>query len=148
MDSGENKDSCVAMYWASDTMNPKDVRELGFTYGLGTLDIGTGPEAEPGGMVLALSVPASVPPDTEFVATAYVWRANKGDKIKLEVPSGLKLAGGEDDEKTIEDEGAGRKQVFWRLRSVGSGTYELKATSGKAKSKPKQVVVKTTSIFG
>jgi hypothetical protein len=96
---------------------------------------------------LALSVPASVQPDSDFVVTAYVWRAAKGDKVKLKVPQGLKLANGESDEKTIEEGGA-RSQVFWHLRSGKTGEYMLEATSAGVKAKPKQVVVKTTSIFG
>jgi predicted secreted protein len=96
---------------------------------------------------MALSVPGSVPPNTEFVVTAYVWRASTGDKVKLHMPDGLKLADGESVEKTI-GEGGARRQVFWRLRSGDSGTYTLEASSEKARAKPKQVIVKRTSIFG
>ncbi|HEY7425761.1 MAG TPA: hypothetical protein VH682_16145 [Gemmataceae bacterium] len=138
----ETADSCVALYWPYENMNPDETRHVAFTYGLGSLEIGGG-----GGTALALSVPASVQPDHDFVVTAYVWRAKKGDKVKLEVPPGLKLAKGESDEKTIE-EGGTRSQVFWHLRSGKTGEYTLEATSGDVKAKPKQVVVKTTSIFG
>jgi hypothetical protein len=96
--------------------------------------------------VLALSVPSSVPPETDFVVTAYVWRADKGDKVKLELPAGLKLAKAKATRRPSRR--AARSQVFWRLRSGGTGTYTLNATSGKAKARPKQVAVKTTSIFG
>ncbi|HEY7315902.1 MAG TPA: hypothetical protein VH643_41615 [Gemmataceae bacterium] len=142
---GEKADSCVFLYWPYENMNPNDIRHMAFTYGLGSLEIGEGGGG--GGVSLALSVPASVQPDHDFVATAYVWKAKKGDKVKLEVPRGLKLADGESVEKTIEEGGA-RSQVFWHVRSGRTGEYTLKATSGSAKSKPKQVVVKTTSIFG
>jgi len=137
----DKRDSCVAMYWPYTILNPGDMRYVAFTYGLSSLDIGGG------GNALALSVPASVQPNTDFVVTAYVWRARKGDKVKLQVPAGLKLAEGESDEKTVEEGGA-RSQVFWHLRSGDTGTFTLEADSGKAKAKPKQVVVKTTSIFG
>ncbi len=136
----EKGDSCVAMYWPYTDLNRDDTRHVAFTYGLSSLDIG-------GGDTLALSVPASVQPNTDFVVTAYVWGANKGDKVKLELPAGLKLVEGQSDEKTIEEGGA-RRQVFWRLHSGDAGTFTLEADSGKAKAKPKQVVVKTTSIFG
>ena len=141
--AGDKPDSCVALYWPYENVNPRETRRMAFTYGLGSLDIDTGE----GGTTLALSVPASVQPNSDFVVTAYVWRAGKGDKVKLQVPAGLKLADGESDEKTI-DEGGARSQVFWHLRSGRTGEYTLKATSGDAKSKPKKVVVKTTSIFG
>jgi hypothetical protein len=138
----KNKDSCVALYWPYLTMNANETRRMGFTYGLGTLDIGGGT-----GKAIALSIPAYVQPGSEFVATAYVWRGNKGDVVKLKVPPGLTLAEGETEEKTIEDDGT-RTQVFWRLQSSGKGTFPLQATSGQAESRVKDVVVKSTSIFG
>lgn len=133
-------DSCVVMYWPYEIMNPGATRYVAFTYGLSTLDIG-------GDSTLALSVPASVQPNRDFVVTAYVWNAKKGGKVTLTVPDGLKLADGESEEKTIEEGGA-RSQVFWRLRSGGDGDYILEATKDKVKSKPKKVVVKALSIFG
>jgi hypothetical protein len=133
-----NPDSCVVMYWPYLNMNPRDTREVAFTYGLGSLDVDTN---------MALSVPGSVPTHTEFIVTAYVWRANTGDKVKLHLPDGLSLADGESEEKAIEEGGA-RRQVFWRLRGGDSGTYTLEARSNKARAKPKQVIVKRTSIFG
>jgi hypothetical protein len=139
-DKNEKADSCVMLYWPYEIVNPGDKRHVAFTYGLSALDIG-------GSGTLALSVPASVQPDTEFVATAYVWNAAQGDKVKLKIPDGLKLANGESDEKTIEESGE-RSQVFWHLRSGDAGEYNLEASTDKAKSKPKKVVVKATSIFG
>jgi hypothetical protein len=138
-DRNDKGDSCVVMYWPYETMNPGETRHVAFTYGLGSVEIS--------GSNLALSVPSSVQPDSDFVVTAYVWNAKKGDKVTLTVPTGLKLAGGESEEKTIEESG-GRSQVFWRLRSGGSGEYTLEAATEKAKAKPKKVFVKATSIFG
>jgi hypothetical protein len=119
-------------------LDPGQTRNVAFTYGLGSLEIGG---------ALALSVPSSVQPNSEFVVTAYVWDAKKGDKVKLIVPDGLKFASGESAVKTIEKEGK-RSQVFWRLRSGRSGDYMLEATTDKDKSKPKKVIVKPASIFG
>jgi hypothetical protein len=132
------KDSSVALYWAEADMEPDAVRRMAFTYGLSKLEVGD---------LLALSCPSSVLPDREFVVTAYVWNAKKGQKVTLEVPEGLKLAGGEEAEKIIE-ESAVRTQVFWHLKAGKEGTYTLEATSGKAKAKERPVRVKGTSIFG
>jgi hypothetical protein len=137
-DKKERGDSCVAMYWPYKELNPGETRHVAFTYGLGSLEISG---------ALALSVPSSVLPNSEFVVTAYVWDAKQGETVKLVVPDGLKLAGGESAEKTIEEEGK-RSQVFWRLRSGKSGDYMLEATTDKDKSKPKKVTVKPASIFG
>ncbi|MHB1424034.1 MAG: hypothetical protein ACYC3I_12730 [Gemmataceae bacterium] len=134
----EKGDSCVVMYWPYEIMKPGQTRHAAFTYGFGSLEMDGN---------LALSVPASVRPDSEFVVTAYVWGADKGDKVTLSIPAGLKLADGENAEKTIE-EGGSRTQVFWRLRSGDSGEYTLEAATEKARSIPKKVVVKATSIFG
>ncbi|HTU91078.1 MAG TPA: hypothetical protein VMF69_13455 [Gemmataceae bacterium] len=138
-DKKEKGDSCVVMYWPYEILNPGETRHVAFTYGLGSLEIG--------GSTLALSVPSSVQPDSDFVVTAYVWNADKGDKVTLNVPDGLKLARGEKAVKTIE-QGGSRSQVFWRLRSGGRGVYTLEASTDKDKSKPKKVIVKATSIFG
>jgi hypothetical protein len=132
------KDSCVAIYWAEKTMEPDTVRHLAITYGLSKLEVGD---------LLALSCPSSVLPNREFVVTAYVWNAKKGQKVKLEVPEGLKLAAGEEAEKVIE-EAAVRTQVFWHLKAGKEGTYTLEASSGKAKARERPVKVKGTSIFG
>ncbi|HTU20525.1 MAG TPA: hypothetical protein VMG10_20860 [Gemmataceae bacterium] len=136
-------DSCVVMYWPYIPMNPKETRHVAFTYGFSALDIGAGE----GGSTLALSVPASVQPNSDFVVTAYVWNAKKGDKVTLTVPDGLQLADGENAEKKVDDGGA-RSQVFWHLRSGGDGNYTLEAATDKGKSKPKTVTVKALSIFG
>ncbi len=137
-DKKEKGDSCVVMYWPYKELNPGETRYVAFTYGLGSLETGG---------ALALSVPSSVQPNSEFVVTAYVWDAKKGDKVQLILPAGLKLASGENAEKTIEEEGK-RSQVFWRLRSGKDGEYTLEATTDKDKSKPKKVIVKPASIFG
>lgn len=140
--SEDPKDSCVVLYWPYQDMNPGEQRDLAFTYGLGTLEIGAGT-----GTNLALSVPSAVPPDTDFVVTAYIWGASQGDLVKLQLPDGLRLADGESAEKTVED-GGERSQVFWHVKSGKAGKYTLNAVSGKARAKPMRVIVKTTSIFG
>jgi hypothetical protein len=131
-------DSCVVMYWPYKDLLPGETRHVAFTYGLGSLEVGG---------TLALSVPSAVQPNREFVVTAYVWDANKGDKVTLTVPAGLQLANGESTAKIIEEDSP-RTQVFWRLRSGRSGEYMLEAATDKDKAKPKKVIVKPTSIFG
>jgi hypothetical protein len=134
-----DNDSCVAIYWPYVKMEPGAVRHMAYTYGLGNVDVGDS---------LALSAPETVQPGKEFVVTAYVWGAGEGQKVKLELPDGLSLASGESAEKAVEEAGAGRTQVFWKVKAGGDGTYTLKASSGGAKAKPRQVRVKGTSIFG
>ena len=140
---GPPPDSAVFIYWRYDDMEPKSERDMAFTYGLGQLDIGTG-----GNGAVALSTPDTVPPESDFYVTAYVYNANKGDKVELILPkTGLTLAAGEDANKAVE-EGGKRVSVFWKVHAGGAGVYQIEAASGASKTKPHDVVVKSTSIFG
>jgi hypothetical protein len=137
-------DSCVFLYWPYEKMQPHDVRNVAFTYGLGRVDISAGAA----GTGVALSAPSPVLKDNEFVVTAYVYNASKGDEVELHLPDrGLTLAGGESAVKKVE-EGGKRSTVSWRLRAGDPGAYSLQASFGKVKTKPYEVVVKTRSIFG
>ena len=116
---------------------------MAFTYGLGQLDIGGA-----GNNALALSTPDTVPPGTDFYVTAYVYNANKGDEVELILPqTGLTLAAGESAKKAVE-EGGKRAAVFWKVHAGAAGTYQIEAAGGGSKTKPHDVVVKSSSIFG
>jgi hypothetical protein len=131
-------DSAVAIYWDEQRLEPGKSRQVAFTYGLGTLDVGD---------LLAVSTPSNVIPGREFIVTAYVYEAKKGQKVSLELPEGLILAGEETNEKTIEEE-SNRTQVFWKVKASATGRYEIFATSGRARSRARVVEVRATSIFG
>ncbi len=142
-------DSCVAMYWPYDVtkndvaeMPAGGTRDLAVTYGLSQLDISTGG----GNAALALSTPDAVPPDSDFVVTAYVYNASAGDPVELSLPSGLTLARGESARKTVE-EGGKRSVVFWKVRAGSAGDYTIEAKSGGATAKH-TVAVKKSGIFG
>ncbi len=142
-------DSCVAMYWPYDITKNRVAelpaggkRDMAVTYGLSQLDISTGA----GKAALALSTPDAVPPDTDFVVTAYVYNANSGDPVELTLPSGLRLASGETAKKTVE-EGGKRSVVFWKVHAGSAGDYTIEAKSGGATAKH-AVAVKKSSIFG
>jgi hypothetical protein len=135
-------DSAVILYWNPSEMEPNVVRNMAFTYGLSQLDIGEG-----GNAALALSTPASVSPQTDFVVTAYVYNAAKGDEVQLVLHDGLTLAPGETAEKTVE-EGGKRAAVYWHVHAGAAGVYKMEAASGASKTRPHNVVVKSSSIFG
>ena len=136
-------DSCVFLYWPYVEMAAKSKRDMAFTFGLSQLDIGAGG----GGNALALSTPDSVAPETDFFVTAYVYNANKGDEVELILPKGLTLAAGESAKKAVE-EGGKRAAVFWKVHAGGAGVYPIEAAGGGSKTKPHDVVVKSSSIFG
>ena len=137
-------DSCVFLYWPYVEMAPKAQRDLAFTYGLSELDVGTGA----GTGAVALSTPDSVPPGADFFVTAYVYNANQGDEVELILPkTGLTLAAGETAKKAVET-GGKRVSVFWKVHAGAAGVYQVQGAAGGSKTKPHDVVVKSTSIFG
>ena len=145
-------DSCVAIYWPQSidkslvaAMAGGTARDIAFTYGLSYLEISTG--AGGGNTAVALSTPDAVPPDSDFVVTAYVYNAHQGDTVELKLPDGLKFAGGDAAQKTL-DEGGQRVVVTWKVHAGKDGVYPIEATSRGAKTKPINVVVKRGSIFG
>src|SRR6516225_10843484 len=83
----QNKDSCVVLYWAWQEMNPNEVRQMAFTYGLSKLDIsGAGGDDTPPApteTAMAMSVPGQVLVNSEFVVTAYLWRTKAGQKVSI-----------------------------------------------------------------
>jgi hypothetical protein len=117
----EKKDSCVVLYWAYDDMNPGHVREMAFTYGLNAVSSGDGQ--------IGLTVGGSFKPGGEFTVTAYVKDPKPGQKVKLDLPSGLVLLEGESAEKDIEP-GGDYSQVSWRVRADAIGTFRATVTSG------------------
>jgi hypothetical protein len=142
-------DSCVALYWPYDikankvaNMAAGSSRDMAFTYGLSQLEISAGAKE-----ALALSTPDAVPPESDFIVTAYLYNANAGDRVKLTLPSGLTFAKGETEEKAVEETGK-RVKVEWKVHAGAAGTYPINAKSGAAETKPHDVVVKSTSIFG
>jgi hypothetical protein len=132
------KDSCVAIYWANQEMKPGAHRVMGYTYGLSGLSI------EAGDSPVALSVPPLIRPHSEFLLTAYIWNAHKGQKIAIELPPGLELADKEEVEKSLEKE-KDRVQVSWKVKAGGMGEYDVTTRMG-TRSKPFKVKVRD-SIF-
>jgi hypothetical protein len=130
-------DSCVAVYWPEEELAPKKTMNVALTYGLGKLDISN---------QLALSAPASVNPGREFVVTAYVYNAEKGQKVTLTLPPGVELVS--DTAEKIIAESAKRTQVFWKLRATDEGAKPIEAISGRARAQPVIVRVQKRSIFG
>ena len=86
-------------------------------------------------------------PQTDFIVTAYVYNAAKGDEVKLKLHDGLTLAAGEKAKKAV-DEGGKRVTVYWHVHAGAGGVYKIEASSGGSTTRPHDVVVKSSSIFG
>lgn len=131
-------DSCVAVYWPQVPLQPGETMHVAASYGLGKLDVSD---------QLALSVPPSVQPGREFVVTAYVYNAIKGQKITLDLPPGLEPAGSSPFEQVVPED-ARRTQLFWKVRADREGKFQIGVTSEKSRAKPVTVAVQARSIFG
>lgn len=136
LDEKITNDSAVAVYWPEREVKPKEIKHYAITYGLGSLEVSND---------LGITAPGSVMPNRDFTVTGYVYKAKKGQTVKLEVPAGMEIVDGAD--KTIAAD-SDRAQVFWTLRSKREGKYELNATTKGTQSKPLRIVVKSSSIFG
>ena len=119
----DNPDSCVVLYWPILRMNPGEVRELAYTYGLNAISS----EAS-GNAKLSLTAGGSFRPGKEFTVTAYVNDAAANQDVELRLPDGLELAPEETAKKTIT-EAARVAQVSWKVRSNRVGDYAVEAAS-------------------
>jgi hypothetical protein len=137
-DKGEPPDSCVFLYWPYREMAPKEVRYMAFTYGLGKM-AATQPSGGVDKTQLALTTGGAFRPGREFTVTSYVKGALEGQKITLELPSGLSLMPGEEAEKAVgpADKKAGYSQVSWKVKAGDTGEYDVRVKSGGATVKDK-----------
>jgi hypothetical protein len=143
----ENKDSCVALYWKDDVMNPLEVRHVAFTYGLSKYEVGG--KVESGDAAIALSVPASVPLNGEFFVTAYLWNTRPGQKVSLInlSDSGLTLSEHETAEKPVLHPGKARTQVTWKVKAPARGAWRVEATCGDSRAKSAPIKVGAVHLF-
>ncbi len=134
------KDSCVLIYWADTTLNKGERREVGYSYGLGEVQ---------GDGRLALSAPGVVTPNSEFVLTSYIHKAEKGQTFTVLLPPGVELAKGESAEKTVAAD-AERVTLSWRLQAgeASKTPLPIKVEGAGTTSRPVRVQVRVRSIFG
>jgi hypothetical protein len=118
----DRKDSCVALYWTVQAMNPGERREMAFTYGLNAVSSNSGGQ-------LGLTTGGSFKPGGEFTVTAYVKNPQDGQKARIALPKRLTLLEGETAEKIVERAGE-YSQVSWRVRAETVGTFSPIVSSG------------------
>ncbi|MGH7225639.1 MAG: hypothetical protein ACRELF_20670, partial [Gemmataceae bacterium] len=137
-------DSTVTMYWSEQTLAPGKSRTVGFAYGLGSADTG-----ESGGH-LQLTVGGRLVRRGEFTLTAVVHDPNPGEKLTLELPSGIERVQG-DEKQTVPpvpaDASRPESTVTWRLRAAEDGKYELTVRSSIGKAQKKKLLIRTHGMF-
>jgi hypothetical protein len=136
----ERKDSCVVLYWKDREMSPGEKREMAFTYGLNAISsAGKSGNVNP---ELGLTVGGSFRKGGEFTLTATIKNPQPGQKVKLDLPAGLELAGGQALEQDLKS-GSEYTQCSWRIVSREVGKYILDVTTGAVKeSQPVQITNK------
>jgi hypothetical protein len=123
-------------------MEPKERRDMAFTYGLSAVS-----SMESGNAELGLTAGGSFRLGGEFTLTATLKNPQNGQKVTLKLPVGLSLASGESLEKTVAGGRKGEEtQVSWRIRNTAVGDHVLEVDTAGMKETYK-VRITTKSIF-
>jgi hypothetical protein len=135
-------DTAVTLYWDEKEMKSKEVREVGFTFGLGLV------EAREGNGELALMAGGSFAPSGDWTLVALVKDAARGQVLAVELPEGLTLAPGVLAEQEVppRDE-TGISPVTWRVRSARDGRYTVKVFSTTNVSQVEKIFIRKRPLL-
>ena len=140
---GDKPDSCVLLYWSNQKMDAGDRREMAFTYGLGKIAV----DAEWGAQQIGLSAGGAFRPGGVFTVTAYLKGAREGQKVTINLPDGVHLAGNQEATQTVTFvAGAPYSQVSWRVTADANGEYKIQATS-EGRTASHSVKIRTSGLF-
>jgi hypothetical protein len=138
-------DSCVVMYWKEQPLAPGKTREVGFTYGLGTVSSGEGGQGR-----LALSVGGRLVARGECTLTALVHDPQRGEELTLTLPDGFSLVEGHETQAVppLPAETTQRNSpVTWRIKAAGDGQYTLAVKSSKGAKQTQPIRIRTKGVF-
>jgi hypothetical protein len=138
------RDSCVVVYWDPKPLRPGETREVGFTYGLGNVA-----NTESGGKLL-LSLGGRLVRDGDLTLTALVSNPERGEKVTLELPAGLRLAEGAlEQDVPPPPAGAARQTspVTWKIRAGAEGSYTLTVRNNKGASQTLKITIRSKGVF-
>jgi hypothetical protein len=137
-------DSCVVMYWNDQPLAPGEKREVGFTYGLGTVASGEG------GGRLALTVGGRLVARGEFTLTALVHDPLPDETLTLTLPDGFSLLEGTETQivPPLPDGTTQRNSpVTWKIKAAGDGHYTLTVKSSKGAKQTQPIRIRTKGVF-
>jgi hypothetical protein len=132
------------MYWNDQPLEPGEKREVGFTYGLGTV------ASSEGGGRLALTVGGRLVARGEFTLTALVHDPQPGEKLTLILPPGFSLVEGEETQSVppLPAESTQRNSpVSWRIKAAGDGSYKLEVKSNNGAKQTQPIRIRTKGVF-
>jgi hypothetical protein len=139
-DGGQSKDSCVALYWNAEPLNPGQRRDVAFTYGLNAI------AATGSGSRLGVTAGGSFRVNGEFTLTAYIKNPEAGQKVKLgKLSEGLQLVEGQELEQAVP--GGEYSQVSWRIKGKTEGKKALTVSAGAARVEYPVTIRGTGGLF-
>jgi hypothetical protein len=136
--------AAVVLYWNDAPLKEHEVREVGFTFGLGTLAAGEGKDQ------LAVTAGGSFVPGRELTVFAYVREPAADQALGLELPEGLSLAAGTKQTQEVPPpakEAKGISPVTWRVKAATEGRYVVKVVSSTGVSREQKIVIKKRPLF-
>ncbi len=141
--SGDGKtgaDSCVVMYWNEKLLRPGETREMGFTYGLGSLSVG-------GSGQLAVTVGGRMFKGGELTVVALV-SDEKATTATLKLPAGLEHFDISKETQKIPPQREGRPSpVTWQVRALQPGEHQLTVTTDSKLINQRKVRINVKSLF-
>jgi hypothetical protein len=136
-------DSAVVVYWEEKKLPAGEKREVGFSYGLGSLSITTNGR-------LGINVGGSLVKDSDMTVVALVSSPKSGEQLTLKLPAGLKLIEGEA-KQTVPPVPAGaaaqQSPVTWRIRAERAGIFTIEVHSSSGGTQKKNITIRTKTIF-
>jgi hypothetical protein len=134
-------DSSVVMYWQPEQIQPGSKRELGYTYGLGSI-------ATTKGGQLAVTIGGVLTTGGELSVVALVNNAKPGEKVTLELPKELTLLpDSKAEQPVLAPEGNRPRPTTWRLKSTAGGGFTITVRTSGGLVQKKRVVIRSTGIF-
>jgi hypothetical protein len=135
-------DSAVALYWADREVAQHDKRELGFTYGLGSL-------ATSGTGQLAITVGGALVVNNELTVIGLVTNPKQGEKLTLVLPEGLSLSGGTAAEQPVPPPAVNNRPspVTWKVRAAAPGDFDITIRSSAGAEQRRRITIKANPIF-
>jgi hypothetical protein len=113
----EEGDSAVVLYWEEKELVPRQKREVGFAYGLGSINADQS---------LALAVGGALVAHQEFTVLGLLRTSLPDQSLTLELPKGLEFVGCSATQKIDALPVARPAVVTWRVRAQRAGTYVLR----------------------
>jgi hypothetical protein len=136
-------DSAVALYWDEKPLPPGETREVGFTYGLGSLSASSSGS-------LGLTVHGDLHAEGQFSVVALVNNPKQGQSLTLSVEDGLTPLPGFQATQWVAHSTAGTtgqiNPVTWRVQALKPGRFRVAVQSSTGETVARTVVIRPRSI--